>query len=630
MFPAEVAEMLHQSLALFADAPGGVIVTAGPSHVIAALNRAYADWIGQRPVVGRRVGEAFPNLEALGLLTVLDQVYVSGESRVFNGRRTLVQRPNGESREAFVKYVLQPVRDASGAVCGIFCQGQEVTRERKAALELKRTHLKLSEALATAQTIFDHSHDVICTIGSDGLFHEVNRHAERMWGYTPDEMIGREYLDFVHPDDHPVTLRIAEDVMRGGTTTNFTNRFLHRDGSVVPVMWSGVWSEAHQRLFAIGRDMREHEAAEEKLRQAQKMEALGRLTGGIAHDFNNLLTVVIGALETLEDALGDRPDLADVARSAQDAAQRGAELVSQLMAVSRTQPLAPQTVNGGRFLEALLPILQRTLPKNIQVELAAPASEVCCLADLTQLTSAILNLCINARDAMPEGGRLRLAVYAQTDEEGGDLVIFDVTDTGEGMSPQILARALEPFFTTKPEGKGSGLGLSMVHGFAEQSGGRLEIRSDPKRGTAVTISLPRTGPCATAGSGRAERIDLRPGLCVLLVDDDDRVRAQVTRQLEAIGCVVTNCSDGHDALDVMASGARIDLLMTDVNMPGGLNGRQLADHARLLDPNLRILFSSGHTDDPILKTASRDPRSAFLAKPYRRTELAEKLAALTA
>lgn len=366
-------------------------------------------------------------------------------------------------------------------------------------------------------------------------------------------------------------------------------------------------------------------AAEEKLRQAQKMEAVGRLSGGIAHDFNNLLTVVIGGAETLAEALAARPELQDIARVVLEAAERGAELVSQLLAVSRTQPLAPQTVNCDRFLEGLLPMLRRTLSKGIEVRLEAASEEVCCLADLTQLTSAMLNLSINARDAMPNGGTLTLRVG-----RAGDMVTLSVGDTGEGMTAQTRARALEPFFTTKPEGKGSGLGLSMVYGFAIQSGGRLEIDTREGAGTQVTLCLPAA---ASAGPelpvGPAPVAALAPGLKVLLVEDDDLVRSQVMRQLAALGCDARACANGHDALDVMATGDPIDLLMTDVNMPGGLNGRQLADHARLLAPRLPILFTSGHTEDPILRSVGHDPRAAFLPKPYRRAELARKLAALT-
>lgn len=622
---AGLASDMRRVLELFADAPGGMIVTDGPDHVVAMLNDSYRAWIDHRDVIGLTAREAFPNLVERGLLERLDRVYATGESEVVRGAKTHVWRADGSPmREAYIDFVLQPMRDADGAVCGIFSQAHEVTKEKLAEQELLESREKLAAALAANQKILDNSHDVICTLDREGVFLQVSRHAERMWGYAPEEIVGRSYLDYVHPADRDMTVAHDEILALGAPSNGFMNRYLHRDGSEVPVMWSSVWSESDRTTFAVGRDMRDHVAAEEKLRQAQKMEAIGRLTGGIAHDFNNLLTVVIGAAEGLAEALANHPELGQAARVALEAAERGADLVSQLMAVSRTQPLTPQAIDCHRFLESLLPILQRTLGKDIDVRMQAAPGDVCCSADLTQLTSAMLNLCINARDAMPDGGRLTLGAA-----RAGEVAVLSVEDTGEGMSPQTRARALEPFFTTKAEGKGSGLGLSMVYGFAVQSGGRLEIESEEGAGTRVALCLPATSPCDPLMSGPAPTRPLARGLKVLLVEDDDLVRGLVLRQLAALGCDVRACANGHDALDVIAAGDGVDLMMTDINMPGGLNGRQLADHARLLAPALPILFTSGHTEDPVLRSVGHDPKAAFLAKPYRRAELARKLAELT-
>ena len=623
-------EDLRRVIELFGDAPGGMIVTSGPDHVVEMMNKAYAAWIEQRQVIGLTARQAFPNLQTLGFITMMDEVYASGQSRTLHGARTTVARANGEPpREAYVNFVLQPIRNAEGEVSGIFSQGHEVTKEVMAAEELRGSREQLRAALEATQAIFDNSHDLICVIGPDATFRQVNRPAERILGYTPDEMIGRSYLDFIHPEDVALSQEITARIEAGVLTNTFTTRYRRKDGRMAPIMWSAVWSDPHDSLFAIGRDMSDHFAAEEKLRQAQKMEAVGRLTGGVAHDFNNLLTVVIGATEALSEALADHPDLAPVAQVALEAAERGAELVSQLLAVARSQPLAPQSVDCNRFLEDLLPMLRRTLGCEIEVELRAGAGEVCCLADVTQLTSALLNLCINARDAMPMGGVLSLSAAREAGRHGApDVVVLGVEDTGEGMSAQTRAQALEPFFTTKPPGKGSGLGLSMVYGFAVQSGGRLEIDSEPGRGTRISLALPCAPSCPKAAPAPAATPVVAAGRRVVLVEDDDLVRGQLLRHLAALGCEVSAHANGLDALDALADGDRVDLLMTDINMPGGLNGRQLADHARLLDPGLRILFTSGHTDDPVLRAVRHDPRAGFIAKPYRRADLARKLAEL--
>jgi hypothetical protein len=614
---------------LFAQAPGCMIVFSGPDHVIEMANPAHLAFTGlTKEIIGKPACVAMPRGYARGFGRLLDEVYATGKPRIQRNTRLLVNRfPGGPDEEAFGDFVLQPLRDAHGAIYGVFCQGHEVTVEKLAADELRASREQLKAALDAAQAIFNNSHDVICEVGADGVFRQVNQHVERMWGYRPEELIGRCYTDFVHPEDIAATRELACEVLSGVPTKTFINRYLHKDGTAVPVMWSAVRSETSGGLISIGRDMREHLAAEEKLRQAQKMEAIGRLTGGIAHDFNNLLTVVIGSAEALTESLAGAPELAAVARIALDAAERGAELVSRLLAFARSQPLAPQPVDCGKFLSALLPVLQRTLGRDIVVTVDAAGGQLRCLADLTQLTSAMLNLCINARDAMPAGGRLVLRASREDigQPDGTGCIVLAVEDSGEGMSAQTRARALEPFFTTKPEGAGSGLGLSMVHGFASQSGGRLEIESEPGLGTRVRVFLPETAQTETPTvESPAVGAPMGPHH-VLLVEDNDLLRDQVQRQLLALGCRVTARSNGPDALHCFEDSADIDLLMTDVIMPGGMNGRQLADQARLLNPELRILFTSGHTEEPMVDSLRMDSRAAFLGKPYRRAELTRKL-----
>jgi CheY-like chemotaxis protein len=306
-----------------------------------------------------------------------------------------------------------------------------------------------------------------------------------------------------------------------------------------------------------------------------------------------------------------------------EAAERGAELVSRLLAFSRRQPLAPQPIECTAFLETLVRMLGRTIGEDIEIVVTPFADELRCLADPAQLISAMLNLCLNARDAMPGGGRLALAATRQRERDGTRWVVLSVEDTGAGMAPETVERALEPFFTTKPVGQGSGLGLSMVYGFAEQSGGRLEIKSELGRGARVKLYLPETC-CPVTDAPAPAPPTAGAGQHILVVEDDDLVRAQVGRQLAALGYRVTPAADGREALDRLAQIADIDLVLTDVVMPGGMNGRQLADHARLLNPGLRILFTSGYTEDAIVKGGGLT--ADFLAKPYRRAELARKVA----
>jgi PAS domain S-box-containing protein len=472
-----------------------MIVFVGPEHVVEMANTAYLAFTGlTTSIVGQPARIGLKRGYSRGFGPLLDAVYASGEPRVIGNARLVVNRYAGEpDEEAFGDFVLAPLRDAAGAISGVFCQGHEVTLQKRADDELRASRQQLKSALEAAQAIFDNSHDIICVVGIDGRFREVNKHAERLWGYGPDEMIGRSYLNFMHPEDRETGIELGRQIASGVTVKPFTNRHLHKDGTVIPVMWSAVRAEDGDSIISIGRDMREHIAAEEKLRQAQKMEAVGRLTGGIAHDFNNLLGVIIGSTENLAGALAETPQLQSMANLALDAAERGSDLVKRLLAFARTRPLAPRAIDSGLFLRDLLPILQRTLSKTIQIELKVPDQPLFCRADHAQLTSALLNLCLNARDAMQAGGRITVSVAREACAvaDGTAYVVFSVADTGEGMSAQTHARALEPFFTTKPEGKGSGLGLSMVHGFASQSGGRLEIDSKPGRGAQVRIFLPQ-------------------------------------------------------------------------------------------------------------------------------------------
>jgi len=372
-----------------------------------------------------------------------------------------------------------------------------------------------------------------------------------------------------------------------------------------------------------------------RLRQAQKMEAVGQLTGGVAHDFNNLLTVILGNAEYVARGLPAGSEIRQMVEMIEQAAERGAELTRSLLAFARRQPLEPRTVDVGRQLRGMEALLARTLGEHVAVRFVLHDETWAATVDPAQLESAVLNLALNARDAMPDGGALTVeavnarldAAYARGDAEilPGDYVMVAVSDTGTGMPPEVAARAFEPFFTTKEVGKGSGLGLSMVYGFVKQSGGHARIYSEAGHGTTVKLYLPRA-----AGGGAAE--ESRPAASapagnetILMVEDDELVRAFVAGELKALGYVVLAAADGRAALATLGGDARVDLLFTDVVMPGGLSGPQLAAEARRLRPGLKILYTSGYTENAIVHHGRLDAGVRLLSKPYRRHDLARVL-----
>ncbi|GJE50617.1 Sensor histidine kinase RcsC [Methylobacterium tardum] len=381
---------------------------------------------------------------------------------------------------------------------------------------------------------------------------------------------------------------------------------------------------------------------EEQLRQAQKMEAVGQLTGGLAHDFNNLLAGISGSLELMSTRI-DQGRLADVDRymaAAQGAAKRAAALTHRLLAFSRRQTLAPKGTDVNVLVEGMVDLIRRTVGPSVQVDTAGLAGLWPALVDPSQLENALLNLCINARDAMPDGGRIiietanrRIASPAaeRQDMPAGEYLSLSVSDTGTGMTPEVIAKAFDPFFTTKPLGQGTGLGLSMIYGFAKQSGGQVRIHSEVGQGTTVTLYLPHH-------RGGAERDEALPdgspmpvaeaGETVLVVDDEPSVRMLVTDVLGDLGYTAVEAADGAGGLKVLQSDARIDLLVTDVGLPGGLNGRQMADAARATRPNLRVLFITGYAENALLTNGQLEPGMAVLTKPFAVEALASRIRAM--
>ena len=383
--------------------------------------------------------------------------------------------------------------------------------------------------------------------------------------------------------------------------------------------------------------LHEKNAADLQLRQAQKMEAVGQLTGGIAHDLNNILTVITGTIEILAEAVADRPELVAITKMIDEAADRGADLTQRLLAFARKQPLQPREVDVNSLVIEATNLLRPTLGEQVEVQIMLAGDTARALIDPSLLTNAILNLALNARDAMPDGGKLTIETsnvviddsYAgiHTEVTAGPYVQIAVTDSGHGIPADILNNVFEPFFTTKDVGKGSGLGLSMVYGFVKQSNGHIKIYSEEGHGTTVRIYLPQALDLALPTTDELESTSSIVGgnETILVVEDDDLVRTFVVGQIQSLGYVTLAAVNADAALVVINSAQTIDLLFTDMIMPGSMNGRQLADQALRRRPSLKVLFTSGYTENTVIHYGRLDAGVLLLAKPYRRADLARMI-----
>jgi PAS domain S-box-containing protein len=494
----------------------------------------------------------------------------------------------------------------------------------------------LSREIEERQRIFETSQDLILVTDSAGAFMQVSPSSRAILGIRPDEMIGHSAVDFIHPADLETARAEMRSARRGGQKRSFEVRYLHKDGHAVMLNWMGTWSEPVRRHFFIGRDLTEKQAAEARVRQAQKMEAIGQLTGGVAHDFNNLLTVITGTVGMLGEAVAHDPELASIAQLIDEAAERGAQLTRHLLAFARRQPLQPAEVDANSLIREAMGLLRPTLGEQVEI-LSQLADDVWRpLVDPGQLTTAILNLALNARDAMPSGGKLMLETrnihldedYASLQSEvvPGDYVMISISDTGTGIPAAHLEKVFDPFFTTKEAGKGTGLGLSMVYGFVKQSGGHIKIYSEEGHGTSVKLYLPRSTGEASAAAAVAGPVPIEGGHeVILVVEDDQLVRKSVVTQIQSLGYSTLAAAGAFEALEIIDQTADIDLLFTDTIMPGGMNGRQLADEALKRRPALKVLYTSGYSEDVVIHQGRLDPGVLLLVKPYRKTELARMI-----
>ena len=569
----------------------------------------------------------------------LARVHPDDRARVGSGLRAAIDDPateqwssehrfeRGNGEHAWVWDRGFVIRDADGQAIRMVGAMTDVTERRR--------H---EERLREQATLLDGAKDAILVCDLQERLRYWNKAAARMYALG-DDSSGPDSPEIRLPDDADIRHSLQQVLAHG----EWSGR-VERDAAGRTFMVDSHWMLLRDGggeptgILMICTDVSERVDLEQRLAQSQKLESIGQLTGGIAHDFNNLLTVIIGNAEMLADELGHDSRLAPFARLVLSAGERGAELVRRLLAFARRQALEPELVHPGEVVDGMRDLLGRTLGENIELEFKNTGSPLVVSIDPGQLESALLNLCINARDAMPDGGRLMIEItdvildeaYAsqRADVVPGAYVQISVSDTGGGMTPDVAARAFDPFFTTKAKGKGTGLGLSMVYGFTKQSGGHVAIYTEAGIGTVVKLYLPRIdAPVTVATPSPVEREREGGGETILLVEDDELVRTHAGQLLRQLGYHVLSASGGPEALELLRANPDIHLLFTDVIMPGGMNGPQLAEAAHRLRPGLPVLYTSGYTENAIVHHGRVDPGVNLLHKPYRRETLASKIRA---
>ena len=592
------------------------------------------DWVLYAPNGERLPTERYPLLRALA----------QGETSA--GEEYLYHR--GDDTLGWIQMTAAPIRDANGRITGGVVSVDDIGARKSAEAALRRLNETLEATVAERTRELDrawrYARDLICVIRFDGSFLRLNPAWTATLGWVVDEMVDRPFMEFIHPDDRERTAAAMEGLTRGDSVTSFENRYLDRDGGHRWFSWNAVPHEG--LIYSVVRDVtleKESAAAlakaEEQLRQSQKMEAVGQLTGGIAHDFNNLLTGITAALDMMARRIGQgrMADVERYTRVALASAARAAALTHRLLAFSRRQPLDPRAIDANELVRSIEDLLRRTIGEAIMLDVALAPHLPAILCDPHQLENAVINLVINARDAMPDGGGVtietaeasREEVAAETGDDAAPAVMrLTVRDTGCGMPPDVMERAFDPFFTTKPIGQGTGLGLSMIYGFIKQSNGYVRIESAVGRGTAVSLYLPRAEDGPSDMPAPAEGVAMRAvaGETVLVVEDERAVRELVVDVLADLGYRAIEAADGPEAVRLIQSAERIDLLVTDVGLPG-MNGRQLADQARSLRPGLKVLFITGYAEDAIFGDGSGtlDPGLQMLTKPFSIDALAARL-----
>jgi PAS domain S-box-containing protein len=626
--------------------PEYLIIHGLPPH---AVNEPHEDWVRRVHPEDREAAEG-KFREAL-----------ASDVSCYNAQSRIIRPNDGVTRWISVKATIE--RNAQGKAIRLIGAHTDVTdqvateqalrqseeRYRNLAVELAELNATLAqrveEKTRERDRIWNVSQDLLLVADHDGVWRTINPAWTRTLGWSEAELLNHTSELLVHPDDANRTRVHIRKLAANETSHLFENRLRHKDGSYRWLSWTGVPDQGH--IYAVARDVTAEKvaaerlkAAEEALLQSQKMEAVGQLTGGIAHDFNNLLTGIVGSLDLLQTRLnrGRTDNVARYIDAAMTSANRAAGLTHRLLAFARRQPLVPKIVDVNQLVVSLEDLLRRTIGETIDLQIVASEDLWCTLCDPNQLESALLNLAINARDAMPDGGNLTIATsnvhldsaIANTPAlSPGDYICIDVADTGEGMSAQVAARAFDPFFTTKPIGQGTGLGLSMIYGFARQSSGHVTIDSRLGRGTSIKLYLPRRQGDVAAQQTLAVKAaePAGAGETVLVVEDEPVVRGVIVEMLEDLGYRTLEAVDGPAGLRTLRENERIDLLVTDVGLPG-INGRELADQARETRPDLKVLFITGYAESAALSKGFLQPGMELITKPFDLDHLAQRVRAM--
>jgi len=647
---------LKNTLNLILNSPESMYLLWGPDLVF-FHNDAYTPILGPRK--DDAIGALIPDLWA----DVWDQVAplvidaLAGKPCHYQDLPLSMAR-YGEVEQTWWSFSFSPVIDEHGVVVGMFCITNETTAHvlnQQALQESERKRLKLIDDLVSLErqqtarleqrtleldTFWQISPDPLAILDFNGIFLRVNPAWTALLGHPEQELLGTSIMTLLHPDDVSNTQNALKHTVNH-VLPLFENRYQHVDGSY---HWFG-WTAAPGNgiIFALGKHLT-HEKdrikalriAEEALIQSQKMEAVGQLTGGLAHDFNNLLMGVTGNMELLLSRIRQErfTELDRYINAALEGSRRAASLTHRLLAFSRRQTLAPKATDIDLLVAGMDELIRRTVGPAIDMQVNTSRGLWATLVDPHQLENSLLNLCINAKDAMPDGGKLliqtgnrHLTAITATKYQlpTGRYVELSVSDTGTGMSNDVMARAFDPFFTTKPIGMGTGLGLSMIYGFARQSGGGVYITSKVGEGSKVCILLPMhegeaetvvfdDSPLQVPASSTSDET-------ILVVDDEPAVRLLIAELLEDLGYIVLQAERGADALTILQSKAAIDLLITDVGLPGGMNGRQVADAARDVRPDLKILFVTGYAENAALAHDTLEPGMHVLPKPFAIAEL---------